>query len=152
MPETLCVEHIMTTSVVSVDMDCTVAEVGRVFKAQGFHHLVVVEKGRLFGVISDRDFLRTVSPFAGTDAARECDAFTLRRPVHQIMSRQPRFCEPGTPVRDAAHEMLEAGIGCLPVVDSERMCVGLITLRDIAKWALNRLDADEASETGANAA
>ena len=147
----------MTTRVVSVDMDCPLAEVQRLFETHGFHHLVVVNNGRLVGVISDRDLLRAVSPFVGTASERSCDEHTLKKRAHQIMSRRPVSCEPETLVYDAARCMLENGINCLPAINPKGRCVGMITVRDLARWAMTELEidipsvdstADDAAEPG----
>lgn len=140
MDTRLTVEQLMTTRVISVDMDCTVASIGRIFDNQRFHHVVVVDKGRVIGVISDRDFLGAVSPFVGTASERACDEFTLERRAHQIMSRRPFTCEPDTPVTTAAKCMLENRISCLPVLDDEGVCIGMITVRDITRWVMEAFE------------
>ncbi len=132
----LTVKQLMTTRVISVDMDCTVAAIGKVFENQRFHHVVVVDKGCVVGVISDRDFLAAVSPFVGTASERACDEYTLEKRAHQIMSRRPFTCDPSTLVPDAARCMLENQISCLPVLDEHGVCVGMITVRDITRWVM----------------
>jgi CBS domain-containing protein len=46
-----------------------------------------------------------------------------------LMSRQPAFCSPGTTLSEAARLMWKQDVGCLPVVENERV-VGMITDRD----------------------
>ncbi len=148
----LTVEQLMTTNVISVDMDCTVAEIGRVFENQRFHHVVVVNKGCVVGVISDRDFLRCVSPFVGTASERACDEYTLEKRAHQIMSRRPFTCEPSTPVPAAARCMLENRISCLPVLDDVGVCIGMITVRDITRWVMEAFEIAPAQDADGQAA
>ena len=144
------VKDIMTTRVLTVDMDRSLGEVRRVFERAPFHHLVVIEDGKLVGLVSDRDVCREISPFAGTSVERSCDAFTLRKHVHQIMTRSPETTTMGASAQSACQMMLDKRISCLPVVNERGACVGIVTVRDIARWGMDALagqvEADEANE------
>ena len=56
-------QDIMVTNVICVDMDERLPNVRKIMVNNGFHHLPVTEKGKLVGIISDRDLLRFISPF-----------------------------------------------------------------------------------------
>ncbi len=133
------VGDIMTAKVLTVDMDRSLNDVRRIFERSAFHHLIVVEEGKLVGLVSDRDVFRAVSPFVGTSTERSCDAFTLRKHVHQIMTRLPETTTADSPAEDACRLMLESRVSCLPVVNERGACVGIVTIRDIARWALTEL-------------
>ncbi len=62
---TMQVQQVMTGHVVSVSMDDTLETVRNLFASHRFHHVVVMEDCKIVGVISDRDLLRHLSPFAG---------------------------------------------------------------------------------------
>ena len=83
------VEGIMTTRLVTVGFDDTLATVKGIFDAVKFRHLLVIEEGELQGVVSDRDLLRAVSPFIGSTVETVRDIATLNKRVHQIMTRKP---------------------------------------------------------------
>ncbi len=102
------------------------------FARFGFHHLLVLEKGRLVGVISDRNLLRNVSPFLGRDLAeRSQDLATLNRRVHQVMTRQPVVARPDMPIEAAARLILDKDISCLPVADEHLHPLGIVTWKDL---------------------
>ena len=133
---TMTVQEIMTTPVETVHMDTTMRVASRLFDEKHFHHIVVLEKGRVFGVVSDRDILKVISPFVGSKTMeREQDARTLRQRVHQIMSRKPVTVAPSERASEAARIMLKERVSCLPVVTAESELVGILTLRDIVSWA-----------------
>lgn len=134
------VEQIMSRRLVTVDPDQSVMHLRAMLEDEGFHHLVVVEDGRLVGVISDRDVLRAVSPFEGTPSERRQDETLLYRRAHQIMTRAPVSVAPDERVSAAARLMLERSISCLPVVEDDGRCIGIMTLRDIARLAVDILD------------
>ena len=130
------VETIMTRHVVTVSMDETLRHVRELFHSVRFHHLVVVEKGRVVGVISDRDLLKNVSPFVGKATERTQDSFTLERKVHQIMSRRLVSCGPEIGIGQAGRLMLDHKVSCLPVLNGTGACIGIVTMRDILEWSL----------------
>jgi CBS domain-containing protein len=53
--------------------------------------------------------------------------------VGDLMTDRPRVTRADTLVRDAAVEMLQAGLGALPVVDDEHRLVGLLGDRDLLR-------------------
>ena len=125
------INQIMTLETITVGMDADVRSVRNLFEKYGFHHLLVVEKGRLVGVISDRDLLRNLSPFIGKLSERSQDTATLNRRVHQIMTHKPVTISSEMKVQDAAELMLELRVSCLPVVTEDGHAVGIVTWRDL---------------------
>ncbi|MCB1740347.1 MAG: CBS domain-containing protein [Gammaproteobacteria bacterium] len=127
------VADIMQTGVVSVELDDRLGHVQRLFQQRGFHHLLVVEEGRLFGILSDRDLLGVLTPTLGTVAESARDRAVLNRRVHQIMTRQPHAVTPQCSVMAAVDLMLEHGFSCIPVVDTDQKPVGVVTWRDLLR-------------------
>jgi len=127
---------IMHRSVVTIDMDSTLERVRDIFDKQSFHHLVVEDAGRIVGVISDRDLLRHLSPFVGSQwAERRQDTQTLQRKAHQIMHRDVITAGPQTTADEAARLMISQNISCLPVVDGGEALRGIITIHDLLQAA-----------------
>ncbi|MFQ5507863.1 MAG: CBS domain-containing protein [Leptospirillia bacterium] len=134
------VDVIMTTGVCSVGMDDTVIAVRELLDSKPFHHLLVMDEGRLVGILSDRDVLRATSPFFGTRDENVRDESLMHRRVHQIMTRNPRTIPPDTPLRAAGEIMVTHRISCLPVVsddDGIHTLEGLITSRDLLQYYLD---------------
>jgi acetoin utilization protein AcuB len=128
---------IMTTRVVTVEVDDPLETVKSIFDSVKFHHLLVVEKGKLCGVISDRDLLRALSPYVGTPSENARDLATLKKRVHQIMTRRPITLPPEATIADAVKLFLEHGVSCIPVVDPAFKPVGIVSWRDLLKsWAV----------------
>lgn len=130
----------MTRPVVAVSMDDTLETVRDLFQRERFHHAIVIERGRVMGVVSDRDLLRNISPFVGKFAERAQDAASLKRRVHQVMTRRLVSASPATDIAKAAETMLLERVSCLPIIDSAGECVGIVTLRDILRWAVRAAD------------
>lgn len=73
----MTVDSIMTCRVFTVEREESLLAVRNLFREGAFHHLIVVDEGRLVGVISDRDVLQAVSPFLDTPVETHRDVHTL---------------------------------------------------------------------------
>ncbi|MCB1756300.1 MAG: CBS domain-containing protein [Gammaproteobacteria bacterium] len=127
------IRQIMTRRIVTIGMDDPLSLARDIFHHTRFHHLLVVENGKLFGVLSDRDLLKSVSPYVGTASETARDVASLNKRVHQVMSRKP-ICLPldGT-IREAVAIFNENVVSCIPVVDDSKHPVGIVSWRDLLK-------------------
>jgi acetoin utilization protein AcuB len=124
---------IMTTRVVTIELDDSLATVKEIFDSVKFRHLLVVEEGELFGVVSDRDLLRALSPFIGTVVETTRDLGTLNMRVHQIATRKPLTLTAADTVADAIQLFLANRISCIPIVDDGMRPVGIVSWLDILR-------------------
>lgn len=144
------VEKFMTSRVVTIGFDDTLATVREIFAQASFHHLLVVEEGKLQGVVSDRDLLRAISPFIDSVVESERDLGTLKKRVHQIMSRQPITLRPESSLSEAVALFLANKISCIPIVDAEFRPVGIVSWRDVLRY-LVPMDESTPGAEGASA-
>ncbi|WP_417538218.1 CBS domain-containing protein [Marinomonas sp.] len=128
-------QDIMVKNVICVDMDERLPVVKNLMQSNGFHHLPVTEKGKLVGIISDRDLLRLISPFVDSVSEQARDLDTLNRAAHQVMTRQPITVKADTPVEDIVAWLKRVDISCLPVTDNEEHVIGIISWRDLVNHA-----------------
>ena len=88
--------------------------------------LVVLEGGRLAGVISERDYTRKLVP-SGRSAEQAR--------VAELMTREVISVTPAQHFRDCVRLMDSHGIRHLPVVDGGRV-LGVISVRDLLREAV----------------
>ncbi len=127
------IKEIMSKNLVTIGMDDSLKTVKAIFDNAGIHHLLVVESDKLFGVISDRDLLKALSPNVGTLAETNRDTITLNKKVHQIMTSKLVTLAPDAEISAAIEIFNNHDISCIPVVDGENKPVGIISWRDIIK-------------------
>ena len=127
------VRDIMNPDVTTVSPDEALIDLGARLHHGRFRHLLVVEGGRLVGVVSDRDVLRATSPFLDTHGESWRDASTLTRAAREVMTAEVVTVQPSVPLGEAAALMLERGVSCLPVVDEEGRPEGIVTSTDVLK-------------------
>ena len=129
----MSVDQIMSKIIVTVEMDDRLGVVKEIFDNTRFHHLVVVLLGKVFGVVSDRDLLKSISPYIGSAAETTRDKATLNKKVHQIMTRKPITLRTGATIDDAINIFNKHNISCIPIVDDDNRPIGIVSWRDILK-------------------
>ena len=125
------VGSIMTKWVVTVGLDSQLRRIIEIFSHAKFHHLLVMDRGRLCGVISDRDVLKASSPFLHTRSEEPRDLATLNRKAHQIMHRHPVTTQRNVSVEAAMRLLLQKDVSSLPVLSPDGKVEGIVTLRDL---------------------
>jgi len=119
----LKVRDVMVREVITVDEDSTVKEAVDVMNEFQIGSLIVLEKGRAMGIVTERDFLRRV--IAGAKDV-------LNTKVKEIMTTPLVVVEPSMDLEDAVKLMFQSKIKKLAVVDANKL-VGIVTLTDIAR-------------------
>ncbi|PKA04659.1 hypothetical protein CH375_09620 [Leptospira ellisii] len=131
------IKQLMTTRIFTVNEKDSVSRVGNIFEKLEFHHLLVIDdQKRLIGVLSDRDYLKTISPFIGTRMERVQDELILSKTASQIMSSFLITVKEDQSVRYATELMLRYKISCLPVMDESGEIAGIVTSKDLMKEIL----------------
>jgi acetoin utilization protein AcuB len=100
------------------------------------HHLLVEDRGCVVALLSDRDLLGRISPYAQTNSAQRRDDDTLRRRVSRAASYHLLTVRHSAPVQEAAALLIEHEISCLPVIDEHDHLIGIVTTRDLLRGML----------------
>ncbi|MDQ3386172.1 MAG: CBS and ACT domain-containing protein, partial [Actinomycetota bacterium] len=132
----LRVRDFMTRDVVTLGPEASAKEAWALCREHGIRHIPVVEDGRLVGLVSDRD-LRDVSPGRG-----DREAATLQWVgVGDMMVRDLSTIGPLDTLENAAREIHDRKIGCLPVVDDDGLA-GIITSSDMLRTLIQLVGGD----------
>lgn len=127
------VKELMSTELTTVSPNDKLDRVFFLYNFENFRHLPVVEKGKLVGILSDRDLKKILGP--KKTIVENPDGTTVQlstRKVKNIMRRNVMTIEPEQRAADAAAIMAKKKIGALPVVHKNKL-VGIITATDILK-------------------
>jgi len=127
----------MTRNPKTVSPDDPLSFAARVLREHRFHHLPVVEGGRLVGILSDAD-LRDSS--YGTMPVEGGTAEDL--PVREAMRTEVWSVTPDDSVEDALLILTREKFGALPVLSGDRL-VGIITRADLLNAFVDLLDVNE---------
>lgn len=127
------VRDIMPSKVVTISAGERLSTVEDIMTFGQVRHMPVVRGGQLVGVVSQRDLLRASLSELSSFRSEERRAFLHAIEISRVMSTPPIVIDPDEPVHGAARVMAEHKIGCLPVVEREKL-VGLITETDVLRW------------------
>ncbi|MEP7156812.1 MAG: CBS domain-containing protein [Betaproteobacteria bacterium] len=109
------------TTLWSLGPDDSVFDAIKVLAEKGVGALIVMQKGKLVGILSERDYTRKVALLGKN--SRE----TL---VRDIMTANVLVVKPTTRTRECMAIMSEKNIRHLPVVDGDTV-VGMLSIRDL---------------------
>jgi acetoin utilization protein AcuB len=112
-------EEIMSTPVHTVDMEASPEVAWNRMHTLGIHHLVVMDRGSVVGIVSDRDL-------GGSHGEKLRGKGTIR----DWMSSHVVTADSSTSVRKAANLFRGRTIGCLPIMDRGKL-VGIVTTSDL---------------------
>ena len=134
------VSQYMTRPVITVTPQTEFHRAFDLMRARRIHHLPVVDGERLVGIVAERDLLLAAANFGSSEV-----------PVGEIM-RGPAICvSESADLKQAARLLVTKHIGSLPVIDSRKQLVGMITETDIFKIAAGMLHARPAARAKAPA-
>jgi acetoin utilization protein AcuB len=127
------VRDIMTQNPRTVAPGAHVSEAYSLMTEGGFRHVMVVEDGRVVGMLSDRDILRAMPPPSKSSSAEQ--GRFANSQVRSIMSQPAMSLPPEDPIENAVDMMLAEHISALAVVDASEKLLGVVTLVDVARLA-----------------
>lgn len=136
------VRDIMPRKMVTVSESDRLSTVEDIMTLGHVRHMPVVHAGKLVGVVSERDLLRASLSNLSEFGNEERRAFLQVVEIGQVMSTPPVVTALDTSVEDAARVMAERKIGCLPVVDGDRL-LGLITETDVLRYFAGMVPAED---------
>jgi CBS domain-containing protein len=120
------VREVMTEQLVTVEPSTSVAAAVTVMGMQGVGAVLVMEKGTLEGIFTERDLVRALSHDIGAAS----------QPITQWMTPNPVTVGPETSVERALEIMLAGNFRHLPVTEGERV-VGVVSIRDLSRATLH---------------
>jgi acetoin utilization protein AcuB len=131
------ISKLMSRKLITVSPEDSVERAVQLLRQRGVRHLLVLQKGRLVGIISDRDLKRALDPAKAKKRKllNLGGIFFLMEPfvVREIMSPNVISIDPNASPQVAASLMVDMKFGALPVVQNETL-VGIITETDLLKY------------------
>ena len=139
------VRDVMQHEVATLDASDRLDLADDIMRLGRIRHLPILSRGRLVGILSQRDLFRAAVSSV-LQVARPTEREWLGKiPVVAVMTPDPFTVGPETPVRTAVAVMMERKIGCLPVVDRGQL-VGIVSETDCLRYLAHVLDIAEEKE------
>ncbi len=115
----------MQRDVLAVAPEDTIGFAAEQMAERGVGACVVLDYGRLIGILSERDILRAVAGRVHSSEAR----------VREWMTADPVTASESMSAEEAGRVMIEQGFRHLPVVEDDR-AVGIVSIRDVVRWTV----------------
>jgi CBS domain-containing protein len=115
------------SQVYSIAPDATVHEALKMLAQYNTGALMVVSKGKVEGILTERDIVRKVDLQGKTSKETH---------VSDIMTSKVAYVEASQPLEDCMALMIDKGIRHLPVFDGTEL-LGLISIRDVVKEVID---------------
>lgn len=143
------IAEVMTKQVHTIGPDQTLKECAEILKKRHVNGLVVVNDGKVTGVITKADIFRAVLPsysdiiederhLASFEYIEERAHKLYDKKVQDLMGTPPIAIESDTPIVKAGSLMILRRVKQLPVVDNGRLS-GIVTLTDIINYITEKV-------------
>lgn len=133
----MLVKNWMKKKVVTIDVNESMQDAISALKEHGILMLPVLDKGKLVGVITDRDLKKASASDATTLEIHELMYLLSKIKIKDIMTKKPKTVPPDYTLEETAEILLNNKISGVPVQDSNGKVVGTITQEDIFKAFLS---------------
>jgi CBS domain-containing protein len=110
--------------------DSPVLEAVKLMNQQRVGAVAVLENGKLAGIFTERDVMNRVV-LEGKDPRTT--------PISEVMTAEVESASPDTPYGDTLRLMVEHHFRHLPVVDSERKVIGMLSIRHLLQHRVDDL-------------
>ena len=127
----MLVRNWMSKNVVTVDVDDSMHDAMKLLKQHDIRMLPVMKKGKLVGILTDRDLKRASASDATTLDVHELLYLVSKIKIKDIMTKNPITVPPDYTVEETAERLLKNKISGVPVVDQNGKLVGTITQTDL---------------------
>ncbi|HSG18873.1 MAG TPA: CBS domain-containing protein [Anaerolineae bacterium] len=137
----MLVKERMSAPVITVEPDLPIMEALNLMKTKRIRRTPVVDrKGKLVGIISDKDLLDASPSDATSLSVWEINYLLSQIKVAEIMTREVLTVSEDTPIEEVARIMADNKIGGIPIMNEDNV-VGLITETDLFKIFLELMGA-----------
>ena len=127
----MLVEDRMTSDPVTITTNTSLKDALELVRSKSFRHLPVLdEDGGLVGIVTEKSLVYASPTPTTTLSIFEVDYILSRTRVGQVIQGSVITVGPDLPIEEAARVMIDHRIGCLPVVEGEKL-VGIISDTDI---------------------
>ena len=127
----MLVKNWMSKNVIAVDINDSMQEAIKLLKENDIKMMPVLKKGKLVGVVTDRDLKRASASDATTLDVHELLFLISKIKIKDIMTKDPIMIPEDFTVEETAEILLKNKISGAPVIDNEGKVVGTITQTDL---------------------
>jgi acetoin utilization protein AcuB len=126
------IRDLISTNVIAVGEDTSVCDARKIMEVHQIRRLPVMKKDKLVGLVTERMLLEAEAPAAHNQGTYGAGSLLSKKPVKEIMVRDPYVLSPDMPPEEVLEIGQEMGYGGFPVVENG-VIVGMVTESDIVR-------------------
>jgi len=136
------IADVMTSPSIAIDVDEPFSRVPQVFNSHHIRHLPVINKDKkLVGLITQSDLYKIQPPRKLETGEWYYDEEALNNvELGRVMNTELFTLTPDQAIAQALEAMVKEKYGCVPIVDSNNVLVGILTQYDFLKMAVDILE------------
>jgi CBS domain-containing protein len=121
----------MTPTVVTVERQTTIRQLGTLFEEHDFNAFPVMEDDKVLGLVTKFDFLRNFAFTSGQIVPHYDDL--MGRRVEEVMTEAIVHVEPTLPLTRVLQLMVSLKMRSFPVMSADRQLLGIISREDVMR-------------------
>jgi len=139
----MLVKNWMKKPAITIDAEVSMNDAIKLLKNHNIKMLPVMEKGKLVGIVTDRDLKRASASDATSLEIHELLYLISKIKIKEIMTKKPITVPEDYTVEETAEILLKHNISGVPVIDQYRDVVGTITQNDIFRILISLTGAEK---------
>jgi len=139
----MLVKNWMSKPAITIDADASMHDAITLLKNHNIKMLPVMEKGRLVGIVTDRDLKRASASDATSLEIHELLYLISKIKIKEIMTKNPIKVPEDYTVEETAEILLKHNISGVPVIDQHHNIVGTITQNDVFRILISLTGAEK---------
>src|SRR5262245_36220901 len=117
-------------NIICIESTADLAAAAKLLSTHRIGAVVVLDAGgRLVGILSERDIVRTMADVGGA---------ALQLPVAQVMTRNVSTCDVNDSINTVMERMTKGKFRHMPVLDNDHL-VGMVSIGDVLKWSIETI-------------
>jgi len=133
----MLVNRWMSKQIITIDANDSMSDAMDLLKEHNIKMLSVMEKGKLVGIVTDRDLKRASPSDATTLEIHELLYLISKIKIKDIMTKNPITVPLNYTIEETAEILLKHKISGVPVIDHHGDIVGIITQNDIFRTIIS---------------
>ncbi|HAY39213.1 MAG TPA: hypothetical protein DCY53_07615 [Desulfobacteraceae bacterium] len=139
----MLVKNWMSKPAITIDAEASMNDAIKLLKNHNVKMLPVMEKGKLVGIVTDRDLKRASASDATSLEIHELLYLISKIKIKEIMTKKPITVPEDYTVEETAEILLKHNISGVPVIDQYRDVVGTISQNEIFRILISLTGAEK---------
>lgn len=128
------IKHIMSEHLHTVQQGLPVSAVFKIVHDHAIHHVPIISGDKLVGIVSSTDLMKLSMGSQLIEKNSTWSYLDSQYQIVDVMTANPQTLNESSVVRDAAEALSNGNYHSLPVVNSDKQLIGIVTSTDLIRY------------------